>query len=104
MSKIDVSIVIPTKNAGPLLDRVLQAVFEQKTEYVYEVICVDSGSKDETLDIIRKYPCRLFQIPPEEFGHGKTRNYGGRPGNRHFYCVYHPGRAAGRRYLASEFY
>ncbi len=84
MSKIDVSIVIPTKNAGPLLDRVLQAVFEQKTEYVYEVICVDSGSKDETLDIIRKYPCRLFQIPPEEFGHGKTRNYGAAQGTGTF--------------------
>ena len=77
---MDVSIVIPTKNAGELLDQVLKAVFEQKTTYTYEVICVDSGSKDNTLEIIKKYPCRLFQIPASEFGHGKTRNYGAAQG------------------------
>lgn len=77
---MDVSIVIPTKNAGDLLDQVLKAVFEQKTTYTYEVICVDSGSKDNTLEIIKKYPCRLFQIPSSEFGHGKTRNYGAAQG------------------------
>lgn len=77
---MDVSIVIPTKNAGKAFDKVLQTVFSQKTKYSYEVICVDSGSKDETLDIIRKYPCRLFQIPASEFGHGKTRNYGASKG------------------------
>ena len=58
---MDVSIVIPTKNGGHLFEKVLDAVFKQKTEYEYEVICVDSGSKDGTLDVIRKYPCRLFQ-------------------------------------------
>lgn len=77
---MDVSIVIPTKNAGDLLDKVLKAVFEQKTSYSYEVICVDSGSGDHTLEIIRRYPCRLFQIPASEFGHGKTRNYGAAQG------------------------
>ena len=56
---MDVSIVIPTKNGGHLFEKVLDAVFKQKTEYEYEVICVDSGSKDGTLDVIRKYPCRF---------------------------------------------
>ncbi len=78
---MDVSIVIPTKNAGKLLNRVLAMVFRQKTEYSYEVICVDSGSGDETLGIIRSYPCRLFEIPASEFGHGRTRNYGAAQGN-----------------------
>ena len=77
---MDVSIVIPTKNAGPAFEKVLEMVFAQKTEYEYEVICVDSGSKDHTVDLIKKFPCRLFQIPPEEFGHGKTRNYGASKG------------------------
>lgn len=47
---MDVSIVIPTKNAGPLFEKVLDMIFSQKTIYEYEVICVDSGSKDQTLD------------------------------------------------------
>lgn len=77
---MDVSIVIPTKNGGERLDEVLAAVFSQKTKYEYEVICVDSGSTDQTLDILRKYPCRVYEILPEEFGHGKTRNYGASKG------------------------
>lgn len=81
---MDVSIVIPTKNGGELFERVLNAVFSQKTKYEYEVICVDSGSTDDTIDIIKKFPCRLFEIQPSEFGHGKTRNYGAAQGTGEF--------------------
>lgn len=73
---MDVSIVIPTKNGGDLLDEVLTQIDNQKTQYSYEVICVDSGSSDNTIDIIKKHNCILKQIPKEEFGHGKTRNLG----------------------------
>lgn len=65
---MDVSIVIPTKNAGELFEQVLKKIFEQKTKYEYEVICVDSGSTDNTIDIIKKYSCKLYQISSEEFG------------------------------------
>lgn len=78
---MDVSIVIPTKNGGRLLDKVLDRVFKQETEYEYEVICVDSGSSDDTISIIKKYPCKLYEIPPQEFGHGKTRNFGASKGS-----------------------
>ena len=77
---MDVSIVIPTKNGGDRLKEVLEAVFPQKTEYKYEVICVDSGSTDNTLNIIKNFQCRLYEIKPDEFGHGKTRNYGAAKG------------------------
>ena len=40
---MDVSIVIPTKNGGHLFEKVLDAVFKQKTEYEYEVICRVKG-------------------------------------------------------------
>lgn len=73
---MDVSIVIPTKNGGQQFKAVIEAVFNQKTNYTYEVICIDSGSSDETLTIIKQYDIRLFQIAPSTFGHGKTRNYG----------------------------
>ena len=81
---MDVSIVIPTKNAGDLLDKVLNAVFTQKTDYTYEVICIDSGSSDNTLDVIGRYPVKLYQIAPSEFGHGKTRNFGASKGTGKF--------------------
>lgn len=79
--KYDVTIVIPTKNAGNLLDTVLKSIFTQKTKYSYEVICVDSGSTDNTLNIIGKYDVKLFEIKPYEFGHGKTRNFGASKGS-----------------------
>ena len=52
---MDATIVIPAKNGGELFDKVLAKVFEQETKYEYEVICVDSGSTDNTVDIIKKY-------------------------------------------------
>ena len=81
---MDISIVIPTKNGGKLLDDVLKMIFAQKTSYSYEVICVDSGSSDNTIDIIKQYEIRLYEIKPEEFGHGRTRNYGASLGTGEF--------------------
>lgn len=75
-NNIKVSIIIPTKNAGLEFNTVLKKIFEQNFDEKFEVIVIDSGSTDKTIEITKKYPVRLIQIKPEEFGHGKTRNYG----------------------------
>lgn len=73
---MDASVVIPTKNGGDRFIEVLVSVAAQVTSYEYEIICVDSGSSDKTLDVIRAFPeVKLYQIPPEDFGHGKTRSW-----------------------------
>jgi rhamnosyltransferase len=72
----DISIILLTYNGEVYLADVLGAVFAQKTRFSYEVIAIDSGSSDRTLEIIKAYPLRLIQIPNREFGHGKTRNLG----------------------------
>lgn len=81
---MDVSIIIPTKNAGKLFKQVLEKIFSQETNLTYEVICIDSGSGDETIDIICQFPVKLFKILPSEFGHGKTRNFGASKGSGEF--------------------
>lgn len=81
---MDVTIVIPTKNAGDNFKDVLEMIFNQNTEFEYEVICVDSGSNDNTIDIIKSFPVKLYQIEPKEFGHGKTRNFGATKGTGEF--------------------
>ncbi len=70
------SIVVLTKNAGGGWEKLLQRLLSQKLNGEYEVIVIDSGSTDGTLDKTRSYPVRLVQIPPEEFHHGRTRNLG----------------------------
>ncbi|MBC7264706.1 MAG: glycosyltransferase family 2 protein [Chloroflexi bacterium] len=71
-----VSVVIPTRNAGPEFRVVLEAVFDQVVPFEFEVIVVDSGSTDGTLDICRTFPVLLQTISPQDFGHGTTRNLG----------------------------
>ena len=68
------SVVIPTKNGEEYLDEVLQAIFAQQAPWAFEVVIIDSGSTDRTLEIVGRYPVRLMQIPPLEFNHGATRN------------------------------
>lgn len=53
MEKIDLSIIIPVYNAEPLLNRCLDSIFNQTTKYTYEVILVDDGSTDRSIDIIK---------------------------------------------------
>lgn len=70
----DVTIAILTRNGGSLLPRLLDAVFAQHTARRVEVLAVDSGSHDGTLDILRRYPLRLQEIPQKDFNWGRTRD------------------------------
>lgn len=71
-----VSVVIPTKNAGHKLRHVLDIVLNQEVNWPYEVLVIDSGSTDETINIAKLYSSvRLITIAPRDFGHGKTRNF-----------------------------
>jgi rhamnosyltransferase len=72
---IETSILILTKNGGGDFAASLGAVFSQRGTEPFEVIVVDSGSTDRTLEIARRYPVRVEQISPEAFHHARTRNY-----------------------------
>ncbi len=72
--ELGVTVFIPTYNGGALLRTVLERVFAQEVDFDYEVLVIDSGSTDETLETLRDFPVRLIQIPNHEFNHGLTRN------------------------------
>ncbi|ANN69912.1 family 2 glycosyl transferase [Bordetella bronchialis] len=72
-----VSVVIPTKNPGLIFRSVLPAVLAQKTSFPFDVLVVDSGSTDGTVEYVNactNHRLRLHRIPPTAFGHGRTRN------------------------------
>ena len=76
MDTPDISVVIPVKNGEKYLSGVLKGIFSQGTSHKVEVIIIDSGSSDKTLDIVSGYPVKLWQIKEGEFNHGLTRNLG----------------------------
>jgi rhamnosyltransferase len=69
------TVVVLTYNGERYLRDLLSAVASQRIEGAVEILVIDSGSTDSTLDIIGDFPqVRLIQIPNTEFGHGRTRN------------------------------
>jgi glycosyltransferase involved in cell wall biosynthesis len=70
------SIIIPTKNEEDNIGRCLEAVFRQSADFPFEVLVIDSGSGDRTVEIVRKYPVRLVEIAASDFHHARTRNLG----------------------------
>ncbi len=74
MREITISIVILTKNNGKTIGKVLQQINAQQIDDNFEIIIVDSGSNDDTLDKLSQYAVRLYTIASGEFGHARTRN------------------------------
>lgn len=69
-----VSIVIPVRNEAKGIKACLDSWLSQ-TMAVEEIVVIDSGSTDGTLDIVRGYDkIRLMEISAAEFNHGTTRN------------------------------
>jgi rhamnosyltransferase len=68
-------VTVLTKNPGHEFRATLDAVFRQKYSAPFEVVIVDSGSTDGTLDLARQYPVSVRTIPPAAFNFGRTRDY-----------------------------
>ncbi len=77
MSAPSVSIVIPAKNGRPVLLPCLDAVLAQEYDGPFDVLVIDSGSTDGSLEDLASRPrVRCHRIPPDAFDHGDTRNLG----------------------------
>ena len=57
------SVIIPTLNGGAEFRACLEAVHRQQLDRPFEVLCIDSGSTDDTLRLCRERGVRLLQIP-----------------------------------------
>lgn len=74
---VDISLVIRTYNEARWLPELLEAVANQDLgEFTAETVIVDSGSTDGTLDIARRYGCRIVGIAKDQFTFGRSLNYG----------------------------
>lgn len=71
-----VSVVIPTLNPGPEFSMLLRKLREQQGLSDVEVVIVDSGSTDGSVDVARQWDCTVVEIAPLEFSHSGARNLG----------------------------
>jgi O-antigen biosynthesis protein len=68
-----VSVVIPVKDGERYLAELLDALAREGAD---ELLVIDSGSRDRSLEIARAAGVKLLEIDSAEFGHGRTRNLG----------------------------
>jgi rhamnosyltransferase len=72
------SVAVLVKDGAAHLPDVLAALEAQDLAGGLEIVAVDSGSTDGSLDMLRRPSVRLLTIPPAAFDHGETRNLAAR--------------------------
>jgi rhamnosyltransferase len=71
-----ISIVIRAKNEEQYLGEVIRALLAQDESEEFEILVLDSGSADRTLEIARSLPVRIEEIPARSFTFGRALNLG----------------------------
>jgi len=77
--KFDLSIIIPVYNSEKYLGKCLDSVCNQMTKYKYQIICVNDGSTDNSLEILNEYQKRygnIYIITQKNGGISNARNNG----------------------------
>lgn len=69
----DVTIAWLTRNGGPVFERALDAVAAQETARSVELLAVDSGSTDGTVECLEAHGARVMAIEPATFDFGTAR-------------------------------
>lgn len=74
---MELSIIIPVYNASLLINRCLDSIFNQTTQYFYEVILVDDGSTDNSVEIIKAHDEEnIILYQQQNAGSSMARNKG----------------------------
>lgn len=70
------SVVLPVRDGGERLGRLLEALDGQELAGGLEVVAVDSGSTDGSAERLARHGARVLRIAPSAFDHGASRNLG----------------------------
>lgn len=80
MAKIDFSIIIPSYNTKSIILDCLDSIIKYTKDVTYEIIIVDNGSKDGSVEELEKYSKKHPQVividAHQNLGFGKANNLG----------------------------
>lgn len=78
-----VSVVIPNYNYGRFIAEAIESVLAQ-THPIQEIIVVDDGSTDDSIEIIKRFSAKVKLISQQNRGVGAARNVGVKSSNGEF--------------------
>ena len=73
---MDVSIIVPVWNNDKYIEECIDSLLNQRTKVSYEIIAINDGSTDSSLDKLNKYKDEIIIIDKKNTGPGDTRNIG----------------------------
>lgn len=73
---MDLSIVIVNWNTKDLLNDCLISIYQETKDIHFEIIVVDNGSKDGSLEILKKFPDVILIKNRRNLGYSKANNQG----------------------------
>jgi len=71
-----ISIITPSYNQAEYIERTIQSILSQEVSFPFEMIVMDGGSTDGTLDILKKYEDRLKWFSGKDAGQSDAVNKG----------------------------
>jgi len=74
-----VSVIIPTYNSHKTIERAIKSVLNQKginELFKIELLICDDYSTDDTVEIVKQYPCKIFVNDKNSGGPNWGRNTG----------------------------
>lgn len=76
---IDISVIVPVYNVEKYISKCLDSLLFQKTNLIYEILCINDGSTDNSYEILKRYSEKFEQvilINQENRGLSFSRNIG----------------------------
>lgn len=78
MSALSISVIIPTFNGAKRITTCLAALLKQTEGRHAEILVIDDGSTDNTVDVVRRFSSRIRLISQANAGPAAARNRGAR--------------------------
>jgi|Deesub1362A_J573_1020465.scaffolds.fasta_scaffold07687_2 glycosyltransferase involved in cell wall biosynthesis len=69
-----ISVIIPNRNRADTIGMCIESVLQSDYDN-FEIVVVDDGSEDRSVEIIKRYPCKLITFK-NHYGTSRARNEG----------------------------